>query len=71
MLSQVIALTALTIGVSMISYWAGRTIALNQIKRYLQKHLIVDKVSDRITKPSKPNLYVFNGGKKSDERPFK
>lgn len=71
MIMQVIALTALTVGVSMISYWVGRTVALNQIKRYLEKHLVVERVSNRISRPSKPNLYVFNGGKKSEDGPSK
>jgi Zn-dependent protease with chaperone function len=71
MILQVIAFTALTVGVSMISYWVGRAVALNQIKTYLQKYLVVERVSNQIAKPSKPNLYVFNGGKKSEDRPFK
>ena len=71
MISQVIALIALTVGVSMISYWMGRAIALNQIKRYLEKHLVVERVSNQVSRPSKPNLHVFNGGKKSEDRPFK
>lgn len=71
MISQIIALIALTVGVSMISYWVGRTVALNQIKTYLQKYLVVERVSNQIAKPSKPNLYVFSGGKKSEDRPFK
>ena len=71
MLSQVIALTMLVIGVSMVSYWAGRTVALSQIKKYLHKYLVIERVSNQAAKTSKPNLYVFNGGKKSEERPSK
>jgi uncharacterized membrane protein YdjX (TVP38/TMEM64 family) len=71
MIFQVIALTALTVGVSMISYWVGRTVAMNQIKRYLEKYLMIERISNQISRPSKPNLYVFNGGKKSEDRPFK